>query len=105
MLRTPYATVTFEIYEDHVGMLPAYGLMTVRNALFGIGLRDAIKLNTNSKIVGDVDIGKRIIKRADYNQLRTRNDDDSQLHPGAGAPCHECPVGIATSRTTSARAL
>ena len=53
-------------YEDHVGTPLTEGLMTVHNALVGVGLRDQVKVGASGKVATGIDIVKRLVQGADY---------------------------------------
>jgi hypothetical protein len=46
-------------YSDHVGTALTEGLMTVHNALVGVGLREQVKIGAAGKVATGVDIVKR----------------------------------------------
>ncbi|WP_441293943.1 glutamate synthase-related protein [Arsenicicoccus sp. oral taxon 190] len=92
-------------FEDHVGMPLTDGLMTVHNALVGVGLRDRIKIGASGKVAASNDIVKRIIQGADYTNaaramMMAAGCIQAQL-------CHtdKCPVGVATQDRRRGRAL
>ena len=92
-------------FEDHVGMPLTHGLMTVHNALVGVGLRDRIKLGASGKVAAGNDIVKRLIQGADYTNAARA------MMMAAGCiqaqRCHtdKCPSGVATQNPRRARAL
>ncbi|RLV50097.1 FMN-binding glutamate synthase family protein [Nocardioides mangrovicus] len=92
-------------YEDHIGVPLTEGLMTVDNALRGVGLRDTIKVGASGKVTNGVDIVKRIIQGADY----TNSARSMMMAVGCiqAQTCHTntCPVGVATQDPRRARAL
>ncbi|MCW2759785.1 MAG: gltA, partial [Nocardioidaceae bacterium] len=53
-------------YSDHVGMPLTEGLVTVHDALIGVGLRDQVRLGASGKVSTGVDLVKRLIQGADY---------------------------------------
>lgn len=92
-------------FEDHVGMPLTEGLMTVHNALVGVGLRDRIRIGASGKITDGFDIVKRVIQGADFT-LAARA---MMMAVGCiqAQQCHtnKCPVGVATQDPRRARAL
>ena len=92
-------------FEDHVGMPLTHGLMTVHNALVGVGLRDRVRLGASGKVAAGNDIVKRIIQGADYTNAARA------MMMAAGCiqaqRCHtdKCPSGVATQNARRARAL
>jgi glutamate synthase domain-containing protein 2 len=92
-------------YEDHVGLPLTDGLMTVHNALVGVGLRDRIRVGASGKVATGTDIVKRLIQGADY----TNSARAMMMAIGCiqSQRCHtnHCPVGVATQDPARARAL
>jgi len=92
-------------YEDHVGMPLTEGLMTVHNALVGVGLRDRVKVGASGKVTSGVDIVKRLIQGADY----TNSARSMMMAVGCiqAQTCHTntCPVGVTTQDPKRMRAL
>jgi glutamate synthase domain-containing protein 2 len=92
-------------YADHVGTPLTEGLMTVHNALVGVGLRDVVKVGASGKVATGSDIVKRIAQGADYTNAARA------MMMAAGCiqsqECHlnTCPVGVATQDPKRARAL
>ncbi len=92
-------------YEDHVGTPLTDGLITLHNALVGVGLRDRIKIGASGKVATGTDIVKRLIQGADYtNAARAMMQAVGCIQ---SQRCHtnECPVGVATQDPRRARAL
>lgn len=92
-------------YSDHVGMPLTEGLVTVHNALIGVGLRDQIKLGASGKVATGVDVVKRLIQGADYlNAARAMMMAVGCIQ---AQECHTntCPVGVATQDRRRQRAL
>ena len=92
-------------YEDHVGTPLTEGLMTVHNALVGVGLRDRIKIGASGKVATGIDIVKRLAQGADYtNAARAMMMAVGCIQ---SQRCHTntCPVGVATQDPKRARAL
>lgn len=92
-------------YSDHVGTPLTEGLMTVHNALVGVGLRAQVKIGAAGKVSTGTDIVKRIIQGADY----TNSARAMMMATGCiqAQRCHtnHCPVGVATQDPKRARAL
>jgi glutamate synthase domain-containing protein 2 len=92
-------------YADHVGTPLTEGLMTVHNALVGVGLRDVVKVGASGKVATGSDIVKRLAQGADYTNAARA------MMMAAGCiqsqECHlnTCPVGVATQDPKRARAL
>jgi glutamate synthase domain-containing protein 2 len=92
-------------YADHVGTPLTEGLMTVHNALVGVGLRDRVKVGASGKVATGSDIVKRIAQGADYtNAARAMMMAVGCIQ---SQECHlnTCPVGVATQDPKRARAL
>ncbi|MCK9894163.1 FMN-binding glutamate synthase family protein [Frankia sp. AgB32] len=92
-------------YEDHVGTPLTEGLITVHNALVGVGLRDRIRIGVSGKVATGVDIVKRLAQGADY----TNSARAMMMAVGCiqAQRCHTntCPTGVATQDPRRARAL
>ena len=92
-------------FEDHVGMPLTHGLMTVHNALVGVGLRDRVRIGASGKVAAGNDIVKRLIQGADY----TNSARAMMMAAGCiqAQRCHtdKCPSGVATQNARRARAL
>ena len=92
-------------YEDHVGMPLTEGLMTVHNALVGVGLRDRVRIGASGKVSSGIDVVKRMIQGADYtNAARAMMQAVGCIQ---SQRCHtnKCPVGVATQDPKRMRAL
>jgi glutamate synthase domain-containing protein 2 len=92
-------------FEDHVGMPLTEGLITVHNALVGVGLRDRIRIGASGKIASGVDIVKRCAQGADYtNAARAMMMAVGCIQ---SQRCHtnHCPVGVTTQDPKRTRAL
>jgi glutamate synthase domain-containing protein 2 len=92
-------------YEDHVGTPLTEGLMTVHNALVGVGLRDQVRIGASGKVATGVDIVKRLVQGADYtNAARAMMMAVGCIQ---AQTCHTntCPVGVATQDPRRTRAL
>ena len=92
-------------YEDHIGTPLTEGLMTVHNALVGVGLRDRVKVGASGKVATGIDIVKRMVQGADY----TNSARAMMMAVGCiqAQTCHTntCPVGVATQDPKRMRAL
>lgn len=92
-------------YEDHVGVPLTEGLMTVHDALVGVGLRDRIRIGASGKVATGTDIVKRLVQGADYtNAARAMMMAVGCIQ---AQECHlnTCPVGVATQDPRRIRAL
>ncbi len=92
-------------FEDRVGMPLTEGLITVHNALVGVGLRDRIALGAGGKVATGIDIVKRLAQGADYtNAARAMMMAVGCIQ---AQMCHtnRCPVGVATQDPRRARAV
>ena len=78
-------------YEDHIGTPLTEGLMTVHNALVGVGLRDRVKVGASGKVATGIDIVKRHRAGRRLHQRGPRDDDGGRLHPGADLPHQHLP--------------
>ena len=78
-------------YADHVGTPLTEGLMTVHNALVGVGLRDRDQARRQRQ--GRDRLGHRQAARAGrrLHQRRAGDDDGRRLHPVAGVPSEHVP--------------
>lgn len=92
-------------FEDHMGMPLTQGLMTMHNALVGVGLRDQVKIGAAGKVAAGNDIVKRMIQGADY----TLSARAMMMAVGCiqAMACHtgKCPTGVATQDPRRERAL
>jgi glutamate synthase domain-containing protein 2 len=92
-------------YEDHIGTPLTEGLLTVHNALVGVGLREQVKVGASGKVATGIDIVKRLVQGADY----TNSARSMMMAVGCiqAQLCHTntCPVGVATQDPRRARAL
>jgi glutamate synthase domain-containing protein 2 len=92
-------------FEDNIGMPLTQGLLTVHNALVGVGLRDRIRLGASGKVARGTDIVKRIAQGADYtNAARAMMMATGCIQ---AQKCHtnHCPVGVTTQDPKRYRAL
>lgn len=92
-------------FADHVGLPLDEGLMTVHNALVGVGLRDRVRIGASGKVATGSDLVKRLIQGADYtNAARAMMFAIGCIQ---AQRCHTntCPVGVATQDRRRARAV
>ncbi|MFE2297282.1 FMN-binding glutamate synthase family protein [Streptomyces sp. NPDC059445] len=92
-------------FADNVGLPLGEGLMTVHNALVGVGLRDRIKIGASGKVATGSDLVKRLIQGADYtNAARAMMFAVGCIQ---AQRCHTntCPVGVATQDERRGRAV
>ena len=92
-------------YADHVGMPLTEALMTVHDALVGVGLRHQVKVGASGKVATGVDVVKRLIQGADFtNAARSMMMAIGCIQ---AQTCHTntCPVGVATQDPKRVRAL
>jgi glutamate synthase domain-containing protein 2 len=92
-------------YEDHLGSPLTEGLMTVHNALVGVGLRDQVKIGAAGKVATGSDIVKRLIQGADYTNAARAMMMATGCIQSQRCHTNQCPVGIATQDPKRARAL
>ncbi|MFC4034471.1 FMN-binding glutamate synthase family protein [Streptomyces polygonati] len=92
-------------FADHVGTPLTEGLVTVHNALVGVGLRDRIRIGASGKIATGSDLVKRMVQGADYgNSARAMMFAVGCIQ---AQRCHTntCPTGVTTQDPRRARAL
>ncbi|QKV97027.1 FMN-binding glutamate synthase family protein [Streptomyces sp. NA02950] len=92
-------------FADHVGTPLTEGLLTVHNALVGVGLRDRVKIGASGKIATGIDLVKRMVQGADYgNAARAMMFAVGCIQ---AQRCHTntCPTGVTTQDPRRARAL
>lgn len=92
-------------FADNVGLPLGEGLMTVHNALVGVGLRDRIRIGASGKVATGSDLVKRLLQGADYtNAARAMMFAVGCIQ---AQRCHTntCPVGVATQDERRARAV
>ena len=80
-------------FSDHVGMPLREGLLTLRNALVGSGLRDRIRIGASGKVSTGFDIARLLALGADYtNAARAMMMSIGCIQ---SQECHldTCPVG------------
>ncbi|MFC4947974.1 FMN-binding glutamate synthase family protein [Pseudonocardia sp. GCM10023141] len=92
-------------YSDHVGTPLTEGLMTLHNALVGVGLRDRIRVGASGKVANGSDIVKRIIQGADYTNAARAMMMATGCIQAQRCHTNKCPVGVATQDPRRARAL
>lgn len=92
-------------FSDHVGMPLREGLLAVRNALVGSGLRDRIRIGASGKVSTGFDLARQLAIGADYtNAARAMMMSIGCIQ---SQECHldTCPVGVATQDPSRIRAL
>nr|WP_042390550.1 FMN-binding glutamate synthase family protein [Streptacidiphilus melanogenes] len=92
-------------FADHMGMPLTEGLMTVHNALVGVGVRDRIRIGASGKVATGSDLVKRLAQGADFtNAARAMMFAVGCIQ---AQRCHTntCPVGVATQDPRRAHAL
>jgi glutamate synthase domain-containing protein 2 len=92
-------------YEDHVGVPLTEGLMTVHNALAGVGLRDRIRVGASGKVATGSDIVKRLAQGADYTNAARAMMQATGCIQSQRCHTNQCPVGVATQDPKRSRAL
>jgi glutamate synthase domain-containing protein 2 len=92
-------------FEDHVGQPLTEGLLTVHNALVGVGLRDQVKLGAAGKVATGSDIVKRLIQGADFTNAARAMMMATGCIQSQRCHTNRCPVGVATQDPRRARAL
>ncbi|MDR6979014.1 glutamate synthase domain-containing protein 2 [Streptomyces sp. 3330] len=92
-------------FAGRLGMPLTQGLITVHNALVGVGLRDRVRIGASGRVATGADIVTRLAQGADYtNAARAM----MRAVGCVGAlRCHTgtCPAGVATQDPLRARAL
>ena len=92
-------------FSDHVGMPLREGLLAMRNALVGSGLRDEIRIGASGKVSTGFDLARLLAFGADYtNAARAMMMSIGCIQ---SQECHldTCPVGVATQDPSRIRAL
>jgi glutamate synthase domain-containing protein 2 len=92
-------------YEDHIGVPLTEGLMTVHNALVGVGLRDVVKVGASGKVATGIDVVKRLIQGADYTNSARAMMMAVGCIQAQTCNTNTCPVGVATQDRRRQRAL
>lgn len=94
-----------EELSDHVGMALREGLVMVRNALVGTGLREDVRIAASGKILGGFSIASNLALGADWcNSARAFM---FALGCVMSKNCHtnKCPTGVATQDPRRQRGL
>ncbi|MFG2278355.1 glutamate synthase-related protein [Streptomyces asoensis] len=89
----------------HLGMRLTEGLITVHNALTGVGLRGGVRIGASGGVATGADIVRRLAQGADYtNAARSMM---RALGCVGALRCHTggCPAGVATQDPLRTRAL
>jgi glutamate synthase domain-containing protein 2 len=92
-------------YEDHIGMPLTEGLMTVHNALVGVGLRDVVRVGASGKVATGVDVVKRLVQGADYTNAARAMMMAVGCIQAQTCNTNTCPVGVTTQDPRRQRAL
>jgi len=92
-------------FQDHVGMPLRQGLVLVRNALVGAGLKDEIRLAASGKQTSAFSLAASMALGADW--VNTARGFMFSLGCIQSLNCHNntCPTGIATTDPTRQRGL
>ena len=92
-------------FADHLGMPMRDGLVFVRNALIGAGLRGDIRIGVSGKIVNAFDMACAMALGADW--CNAARGFMFALGCIQSLSCHtdRCPTGVATQDKTRSRAL
>lgn len=92
-------------FSDHLGMPMRDGLVFVRNALIGAGLRDSIRIGVSGKIANAFDMACAMALGADW--CNSARGFMFSLGCIQSLSCHtdRCPTGVATQDKTRSRAL
>lgn len=92
-------------FENHVGTPLTDGLIFVRNALVGCGLKDKIKLGCSGKVVSGFDIARMITLGADYCNAARGMMFALGCVQAQACQTNQCPSGVATQDPVRSRAL
>lgn len=92
-------------YSDHVGMPLTEGLVTVHNALIGVGLRDRVRIGASGKVSTGVDLVKRLIQGADYTNAARAMMMAVGCIQAQSCHTNTCPTGVATQDRRLMRGL
>ncbi|WP_037570203.1 FMN-binding glutamate synthase family protein [Phaeacidiphilus oryzae] len=92
-------------FADHLGSPLTEGLITVHNALVGVGLRDRIKIGAGGKVATGADIVKRMVQGADFTNAARAMMFAVGCIQAQSCHTNTCPVGVATQDPRRARAL
>jgi len=92
-------------FTDHVGMPLRNGLILMRNALVGAGLKDRIRIGASGKIVSGFDIARAMALGADT--VNSARGFMFALGCIQAQSCHtnRCPTGVATQDPSRQKAL
>ena len=92
-------------FTDRLGMPMREGLVFVRNALVGAGLRDTIRLGVSGKIANAFDMACAMASGADW--CNAARGFMFSLGCIQSLSCHtdRCPTGVATQDKTRSRAI
>jgi glutamate synthase domain-containing protein 2 len=92
-------------FQDHVGMPLRHGLILVRNALVGAGLKDDVRLAASGKLLSSFQLAAAMAIGADW--VNSARGFMFALGCIQSLNCHNntCPTGIATSDPSRQRGL
>ncbi|MFJ9717011.1 glutamate synthase-related protein [Streptomyces sp. NPDC101213] len=92
-------------YAGEVGLPLTEGLVTVHNALVGVGLRDRVRIGASGRVATGTDVVRRLAQGADFtNAARAMMRAVGCVEAGRCA-AGTCPVGVATQDPLRVRAL
>ncbi|WP_109004464.1 FMN-binding glutamate synthase family protein [Streptomyces rishiriensis] len=92
-------------FAGRLGMPLTQGLVTVHNALVGVGLRDRVRIGASGRVATGWDVVARLVQGADYtNAARAMMLAVGCVRAGR---CHTggCPAGVATQDPLRTRRL
>ncbi|MFI8597379.1 FMN-binding glutamate synthase family protein [Rothia koreensis] len=92
-------------FEDAVGMPLTEGLISVNNALVGVGLRDKVALGASGKVVGGADIVRRMALGADFTNSARGMMMATGCIQAQKCNTNRCPSGVATQDPRLARGI
>lgn len=92
-------------FEDRVGRPLTEGLLIVRNALVGTGLKEHVAIGVSGKVATGFDIVKRIAQGADYTNSARAMMMALGCIQAQRCQTNTCPVGIATQDPKRERGL
>ncbi|MFJ1651733.1 FMN-binding glutamate synthase family protein [Streptomyces sp. NPDC088337] len=92
-------------FADHLGSPLTEGLITVHNALVGVGLRDRVKIGASGKVATGADIVKRMLQGADFTNAARAMMFAIGCIQAQSCHTNTCPAGVATQDPRRARAL
>lgn len=92
-------------FEDAVGMPLTEGLITVHNALVGVGLRDRVAVGVAGKVVGGADIIRRMALGADFTNSARGMMMATGCIQAQKCNTNKCPSGVATQDPRLARGI